>query len=430
MDWDRVRSDFPLLRRTFHGKPLVYLDSAATSQKPQVVIDAVCEFYSERNANVHRGAYQLSEEATEAYEGARARMARFLRAADPSEVVFVRGTTEAINLLATSLQRGYLKPGDRVVTTVMEHHSNIVPWHMLRTYAGIDLAFLDIDETGRLDLTELDRLLKPPTKLLTLGHVSNVLGTVNPVRAIADQAHAAGVLVLVDAAQSVPHRAVDVGALGADFLAFSGHKMVGPTGIGVLWARRELLDKMPPAMGGGEMIREVKLDRVAYRDPPGKFEAGTPNIEGAVGLSVAADYLEGLGWEEIAQHDRELQRRAFRRAEETLGDRIRIYGPREIEDREAVVSFALRGIHAHDVSSILDAEGIAIRSGHHCAHPLMDRLKVPALSRASPYIYNTLGEIDRLYEALEKCVRVFDGPTASLPSSPPAAVAGVPTRGS
>jgi cysteine desulfurase / selenocysteine lyase len=409
MDWAKVRRDFPIFQRDAPGKPFIYLDSAATSQKPQVVIDAVSDFYSRLNANVHRGTYQLSEEATEAYEGARARMARFLHADDPSEIIFVRGTTEAINLVATSLSRTVLRPGTRVLTTVMEHHSNIVPWQLLKMAGGAELDFVDIDDAGELVRADYDRLLTPATKLVTLAHVSNVLGTVNPVRAIADQAHAAGALVLVDAAQSVPHRAVDVKDLGADLVAFSGHKMFGPTGIGVLWGRRELLDRMPPAMGGGEMIREVHQDRVAFREPPGRFEAGTPNIAGAIGLGVAADYLERLGWEEMAEHERSMQRRAFKRAEEEFAGRVSIKGPTDLEHREAVISFALRGVHPHDISSILDSHGVAIRSGQHCAQPLMDRLGVSALSRASPYVYNSPDDIDRLFDAVGEVVRVFEG---------------------
>ena len=410
MDWAQVRKDFPILERSFHGKPFVYLDSAATSQKPRVVIDAIRSFYERTNANVHRGTYQLSEEATEAYEAARARLARFVHADDPSEIVFVRGTTEAINLVATSLGESLLKRGTRVLTTVMEHHSNIVPWQLLRQRGGAEVDFVDIDEHGELVLADYERKIAPATKLVTLAHVSNVLGTVNPVRAIADRAHAAGALVLVDAAQSAPHRPVDVRELGADLVAFSGHKMLGPTGIGVLWGRRELLETMPPAMGGGEMIREVHQDRVAFREPPARFEAGTPNIAGAIGLSAAAEYLEALGWEEIASHERTLQRRAIARAAEFPDGRVTVFGPPDPDRREAVVSFALRGVHPHDVSSILDAEGVAVRSGHHCAQPLMERLKVPALSRASPYVYNGPADIDRLFDALGQVVRVFEGP--------------------
>jgi cysteine desulfurase / selenocysteine lyase len=407
MDVARVRSDFPILERSFQGHPLVYLDSAATSQKPRVVIEAERQFYRETNANVHRGVYALSVEATDAYEAARARVARFLGSKDPSEVVFVRGTTEALNLVATSLGQSLLERGDRVVTTVMEHHSNIVPWHLLREQRGIDLQFVDIDEDGRLRLEQLDRLLTARTKIVTVAHASNVLGTVNPVREIADRAHAAGALVVVDAAQSVPHRPIDVGALGADLVAFSGHKVLGPMGIGVLWGRREVLSQMPPASGGGEMIEAVHQDRVSYREPPARFEAGTPNVAGAVGLSVALDYVETLGWEEIASHERRLYDHASEQAARRFGDRLRVYGPSGSADRQGLQSFGLKGTHPHDVATLLDADGIAVRAGHHCCQPLMERLGVPALTRSSPYIYNTESEIDRLYDGLEKVARVF-----------------------
>jgi cysteine desulfurase / selenocysteine lyase len=410
MDVAAIRREFPILERSFHGRPLVYLDSAATSQKPECVIAAESEYYSRHNANVHRGVYALSEEATELYEGARARVARFLHATDPSEVVFTRGTTESINLVASSLARGFLGPGDHVLTTLMEHHSNIVPWHLLRTTPGITLDFLGVNDDGRLRLEELDRLLTRATKVVTLTHVSNVLGTVNPVREVADRAHDVGALVVVDAAQSAPHRPVDVGALGADLLAFSGHKTLGPTGIGVLWGRRELLERMPPAMGGGEMIREVHTDRVSFREPPARFEAGTPNIAGAHGLGRALEYLEGIGWDDLHAHEARLQARAFELARSTFGERIRIFGPPPGPDREAVLSFRLEGIHPHDIASLLDAEGVCIRSGHHCAQPLMERLGVPALSRASPYLYNTETEIDALFAALEKAAHVFAPP--------------------
>jgi cysteine desulfurase/selenocysteine lyase len=401
------RDDFPILSRTAHGRPLVYLDSAATSQKPRAVIAAEEAFYRETNANVHRGAYELSEEATAAYEGARARVARFLGADDPDEVAFVRGTTEAINLVAHGLGRGYLHKGDRVVTTVMEHHSNIVPWHLLRSEVGIELDFVDIDEQGRLRLDDLDAKLAKPTKVVALTHVSNVLGTVNPVREIADRAHAKGALVVLDAAQSVPHRKVSVRDLGVDFLAFSGHKALGPTGIGALWGRRELLGKLPPYMGGGEMISEVHTDRVSYREPPARFEAGTPNVAGAVALGAALEYLEGIGWEELAAHERALTRRAVDGARSRFGETVRFHGPPVGPDREAVLSFSMKGVHPHDVATILDAEGIAIRAGHHCAQPLMERLHVPALSRASPYLYNTPGEIDALLDGMAKVFGVF-----------------------
>jgi cysteine desulfurase/selenocysteine lyase len=407
MDVERIRADFPILRRSFHGHPLVYLDSAATSQKPKSVLEAESRFYSETNANVHRGVYALSVEATDAYEAARERVARFVHAKDPSEVVFVRGTTEALNLVATSLGRSHLHRGDHVLTTVMEHHSNIVPWHFLREQMGIEIDFLDIDANGRLRLDELDRLLGPKTKVVSVTHASNVLGTVNPVREIADRAHAVGAVVVVDAAQSAPHRPIDVAALGADLLAFSGHKVLGPMGIGVLWGRADLLARMPPASGGGEMIQEVHQDRVSYREPPARFEAGTPNVAGAVALSAALDYLEGVGWEEIAAHERALYLHARKQATRRFEGRLRIYGPMEANDRHDVISFALAKVHPHDIATLLDADGIAVRAGHHCCQPLMERLEVPALTRSSPYIYNTEAEVDLLFDGLEKVAKVF-----------------------
>jgi cysteine desulfurase / selenocysteine lyase len=407
MDVERIRADFPILRRSFHGHPLVYLDSAATSQKPKSVLEAESRFYSETNANVHRGVYALSVEATDAYEAARERVARFVHAKDPSEVVFVRGTTEALNLVATSLGRSHLHRGDHVLTTVMEHHSNIVPWHFLREQMGIEIDFLDIDANGRLRLDELDRLLGPKTKVVSLTHASNVLGTVNPVREIADRAHAVGAVVVVDAAQSAPHRPIDVAALGADLLAFSGHKVLGPMGIGVLWGRADLLARMPPASGGGEMIQEVHQDRVSYREPPARFEAGTPNVAGAVALSAALDYLEGVGWEEIAAHERALYLHAREQATRRFEGRLRIYGPTEANDRHDVISLALAKVHPHDIATLLDADGIAVRAGHHCCQPLMERLEVPALTRSSPYIYNTEAEVDLLFDGLEKVAKVF-----------------------
>lgn len=419
MDVDRVRRDFPILERSAHGRPIAYLDSAATSQKPTAVLRAEEEYYARSNANVHRGVYELSVEATDAFEAARSRTARFLHASDPAEVVFVRGTTEALNLLATSLGRSTLRRGDRVVATVMEHHSNIVPWHFLREYSGVDLEFVGIGTDGRLRMDELDSLLTDRrTKVVTVTHVSNVLGTVNPIREIAEKAHAAGALLIVDAAQSAPHRPIDVAQLGADFLAFSGHKMLGPMGIGVLWGRADRLEALPPCMGGGEMIREVHTDRVTYAGAPARFEAGTPNVAGAIGLGAAIDYLDRLGWEEIRAHGRELASRFVRAAAARFGDRLRIYGPSDLSDREPVLSFSLKGAHPHDVASLLDAEGICVRAGHHCAQPLMERLGVSALTRASPYVYNTEGEIDRLVDALEKVDRLFSGPSpaAGLPA--------------
>jgi len=410
MDVDQVRQDFPILARQEHGRPLVYLDSAATSQKPRSVLSTEERYYFETNANVHRGVYALSVEATDAYEAARERVARFLHAPDPSGVVFVRGTTEAINLVATSLGRKVLSCGDRVVSTVMEHHSNIVPWHMLREYQGIELEFVGVDDEGRLRLDDLDRLLRDRrTKVVTLTHVSNVLGTVNPVREIADRAHAAGALVVLDAAQSAPHIPLDVRALGVDFLAFSGHKTLGPMGIGVLWGRTELLDSMPPCMGGGEMIRDVHLDRISYRESPARFEAGTPNVGGAIALSAALDYLEGVGWDWIREHEARLQRRALALAADRFGERMRIFGPKDANERQAVVSFSLQGAHPHDIASLLDERGVCVRAGHHCAQPLMERYGVPALTRASPYLYNTESELTQMFDGLEEIAGLFAG---------------------
>jgi len=417
MDVSRVREDFPILARPTHGRPLVYLDSAATSQKPRSVISAEERYYEETNANVHRGVYTLSVEATDAYEAARERVARFLHAPDPAGVVFVRGTTEAINLVATSLGRRLLTRGDRVISTVMEHHSNIVPWHMLREYSGIDLQFVGVDDDGRLRLDGLDRLLDRKTKVVTLTHVSNVLGTVNPVREVADRAHAAGALVVLDAAQSAPHIPIDVGALGVDFLAFSGHKALGPMGIGVLWGRTELLEAMPPCMGGGEMIRDVHLDRISYRETPAKFEAGTPNVGGAIALSAAVDYLEGVGWEALHDHERRLQRKMLSLAAERFGARMKVFGPKDAADREAVFSFSLEGAHPHDIASLLDARGICVRAGHHCAQPLMERFGVSALTRASPYLYNSEDEVVELFDGLEEVSAVMSGSRGSVTHS-------------
>jgi cysteine desulfurase / selenocysteine lyase len=408
MDVERVRSDFPILSRNIGGKPLVYLDSAATSQKPSTVIHAEEEFYRRSNANVHRGVYALSVEATDAYEAARARAAAFVGARSPEEVVFLRGTTEAINTVATSLGRSSLHRGDRVVATVLEHHSNIVPWHLLREYGGVSLEFVDIDDDGHLRLDQLDRWLADgKTKVVALSHVSNVLGTVTPVREIAEKAHDHGAVVVLDAAQSAPHRRLDVGQLGVDFLAFSGHKALGPMGIGVLWGRHDRLEALPPCMGGGEMIREVHTDRVTYREVPARFEAGTPNVGGAIALAAALDYLDGIGWEELRSHEAALLERLLREGRERFGERLTIYGPKELQDREAVVSFSLAGAHPHDIASLLDAEGVCVRAGHHCAQPLMDRLKVPALTRVSPYLYNTEAEVDLFYDGLEKVARLF-----------------------
>lgn len=406
LDVERIRADFPILQRTVRGgKPLVYLDSAATSQKPASVIEALAGFYRTSNANIHRGIYELSEEASVLYEEARAKIARFIGAARAEEVIFVRNTTEAINLVARVWGTTQLRPGDVVVTTILEHHSNIVPWHQLAAERGIVVRFVDIDDDGRLRLEQLEQLLRnEPVKLVTVTHVSNALGTINPIREIARLAHDAGALLLVDGAQSVPHLPVNVRELGADFLAFSGHKMLGPFGIGVLWARYELLQALPPFLGGGGMIRTVTTEGFTPGDVPARFEAGTPSVADAVALGAAIDYLEAIGMAEIRQHERSLLAYALPRLEEIPG--IRLFGPVG-DDRAGVISFTLGDVHPHDVAAILDQHGVAVRAGHHCTQPLMRRLGVVATTRASFYLYNHEGDVDRLVEALEEARRVF-----------------------
>ncbi|MGH7445837.1 MAG: cysteine desulfurase [Longimicrobiales bacterium] len=404
-DIETVRADFPLLTQTANGQPLAYLDNAATAQKPRAVIDAVSRFLLEDNANVHRGLYDLARRATEAYEAARARLARFINAPAPEEVIWVRGATEAINLVAASWGSANLGPGDEVVLTLLEHHSNIVPWQLVAERTGAIIRWVDIDDEGRLRLDQLDSLINARTRLVAVGHVSNALGTINPVRTVVDKAHAVGALVLVDGAQAAPHLNVDVQALGCDFYALSGHKMCGPMGIGVLWARRELLDAMPPYQGGGEMIETVTMECSTWAQVPHKFEAGTPNAAGAVGLAAACDYLDAIGHDALWAHEQELTRYALERLRQVEG--ITLFGPSNAEERTAVFSFALRGVHPHDIATILDAEGIAVRAGHHCAGPLMNRLGVPATARASLYLYNTTDEIDRLADALGTAREIF-----------------------
>jgi len=408
----RVREDFPLLRQRMHGKPLVYLDSAATSQKPQVVLDALRTYYETINANVHRGIYAIAEAATERYEAARARVAAFIGAARPEEVVFTRGTTEAINLVAYAWGRANVGPGDEILLTEMEHHSNLVPWQLLAAERHVRLRFVPFDEHGRLVLEELDRLLSERTRLVAVTHQSNVLGTINPVAEIARRAHRVGALVLVDGAQSVPHMPVDVRELECDFLAFSAHKMCGPTGAGVLWARYELLEAMPPFHGGGEMIMLVQLERSTYKDPPHKFEAGTPNIADCIAWATAIDYLEGLGMAAIRAHERELTAYALGQLREVEG--LRLFGPERVEERGGAIAFDLAGVHPHDVAQVLDQEGIAVRAGHHCAQPLHRRLNLPATVRASLYLYNTPEDIDALVRGLETVRRLFPAPRARV----------------
>ena len=393
-----VRGDFPVLARTVNGHPLVYLDSAATAQKPIQVIEAIARFYREANANVHRGLYALSVEATELYENARKKIAALI-GARPEEVIFTRGTTESLNLLAYSLGEARVREGDGILVTVMEHHANLIPWQELARHKGAALSAVRITPDGELDMDDFRRRLSARTAVVAVTHISNVLGTINPIPEISREAHRVGALVVVDAAQSIPHLPVDVRELGCDFLAFSGHKMLGPTGIGVLWGRRELLEEMPPFLTGGEMIREVWIDRATWNDLPYKFEAGTPPIAQAVGLGAAVEYLAGLGMEEVRRHEEELTGLLL----EGLKAReyVEIYGPHEPQKRGGVVAFNLRGIHPHDVATLLDQEGIAIRAGHHCAQPLHRLLGVPASCRASVYVYNTPEEIELFLAALD-----------------------------
>ena len=411
LDVTRIRKDFPIMeRRVRNGSPLVYLDSANTSQKPRQVLDAMDEFYERHNANIHRATHQLGEEATQAYEGARAKVVPFIGAAEPAEVVFTKNVSEAINLVAYSMGnarggRFSLGPGDEIVITEMEHHSNIVPWQLLCERTGATLRWFGVTADGRLDTSNADDLITERTKLVALVHQSNVLGTINPVRAIADRAHVAGALVLVDAAQSVPHMPVDVTALGADFLGFTAHKMCGPTGIGVLWGRRELLEEMPPFLGGGEMIEQVWIDHSTFAAPPHKFEAGTMPIAQAVGLGAAIDYLGEVGLDAVRAYEHGLIGHTLQALEEIEG--VRILGPTEPVDRGGAISFTVDGVHPHDVSQVLDERGIAVRAGHHCAWPLHRAFGVQASTRASVYLYNTRDEVDALAEGIREAQRFF-----------------------
>jgi cysteine desulfurase / selenocysteine lyase len=399
-----LRREFPILQQQVNGKPLAFLDSAASSQKPRQVIACLEEYYERYNANVHRGVYKLSEEATFAYERARGKVARFIGAHSPKEIVFTRNTTEAINLVARAWGDATVRAGDRILLTVMEHHSNLVPWQQLAERTGAQLEFLEIDGDRRLVLDDLDRKLAG-IKLLALAHQSNMLGTINPVREIAARAHDAGALVLVDGAQSVPHMPVNVQELGVDFLAFSGHKMCAPTGIGVLWGRKQILDAMPPFLGGGSMIRTVTLQATTYADIPARFEAGTPAIGETIALGEAVDFLGGIGMEKIFAHEQHLLAYALDRLAQVEG--LRIYGPRTTTSRGAVISFTLGDIHPHDVAAVLDGEGIAVRAGHHCCQPLHALFDIAATTRASFYVYNIPEEIDRLVAGLEKARKLF-----------------------
>ncbi len=398
-----LRADFPALHQQIHGKPLAYLDSAASAQRPESVIDAMVVHERRNHANIHRGVHQLSQRSTEAYEGAREKVREFINAAGTEEIIFTRGTTESINLVASSLGRISLRPGDEVLITWMEHHSNIVPWQMICEQTGARLVAVPMTPTGELDMEAFERLLGERTKIVAATHVSNALGTINPVQAIVDRAHDAGALVLLDGAQAASHRRVDMQALDCDFYAFSSHKMFGPTGIGVLYGKRALLDAMPPYQGGGEMILTVTFEETTYNGLPYKFEAGTQNITGAVGLGAAIDYLSAIDFEALARHETDLLEYATRRLRELPG--IRLIGTASA--KAGVVSFTLGDIHAHDLGTVVDLEGVAIRTGHHCAMPVMEHFKIPATARASFALYNSREDVDRLMIGLQRATELF-----------------------
>jgi cysteine desulfurase/selenocysteine lyase len=407
-DVEAVRKDFPILARTVRGGvPLIYLDSANTSQKPQQVLDVLSDFYEQHNSNIHRATHALGEEATEAYEDARTKVAHFIGATTSDEVIFTKNSSEALNLVANVLAWGVrgLKPGDEVVITEMEHHSNIVPWQILCERTGATLRWFGVTDEGRLDLSNIDELINERTKVVALVHVSNVLGTANPVAQIASRAHSVGALVVVDGSQAVPQLPVDVRALGVDFYAFTGHKMCGPTGIGVLWGRRELLEELPPFLGGGEMIEVVTMAKSTYAGLPHKYEAGTPPIAEAVGLGAAVDYLSVIGMPAIAAHEQAITAYALERLDGVEG--LRILGPTEPVDRGGAISFTLADVHPHDVAQILDSRGVAVRAGHHCGRPVHQRFGVSASTRASFYLYTTPSEIDALVDALDEAKRFF-----------------------
>jgi cysteine desulfurase/selenocysteine lyase len=403
LEIDRIRKDFPILRQQIRGRPLVYLDNAATAQKPQAVIDALTHYYSTQNANIHRGIHFLSEQATGAYEGAREKVRAFLNAARREEIVFVRGATEAINLVAQSYGRKFIGPGDEIVISWMEHHSNIVPWQLLCEQVGARLRVVPINDSGELEMDEYERLLSERTRLVAIVHISNVLGTINPVRQIIQMARGRSIPILLDGAQAAPHLKVDVEDLGCDFYAFSGHKLYGPTGIGVLYGKAQHLEAMPPYQGGGEMIRSVTFEKTLYNEIPLKFEAGTPHIAGAIGLGAAIDYINGIGLDRIAAYEEGLLAYTTGALSDIQG--LRIIGT--AKEKAAVISFVMDGIHPHDIGTVLDDEGVAIRTGHHCAQPLMARFGVPATARASLAFYNTQEEIDTLVRGIDRVLKVF-----------------------
>ena len=400
-----IRREFPTLEQAVNGRPLVYLDNAATSQKPKVVLDALRSYYEDDNSNVHRGIHELSRRATVAYEESRAKVASWVGANEPSEIVWTRGTTEAINLVSSAWGLDNVGEGDEILISVLEHHSNIIPWQLLARRTGAVIKYIELDEQGRWILDELPHLLTDRTKIVAISHVSNALGTVNPVKRVAAAAHEVGALVLVDGAQGAVHTKVDVKDLGVDYYAFSGHKMCGPTGIGALWARRDLLDSMEPYQGGGEMIHFVGRDESSWATVPHKFEAGTPNIAGAIGMGAAIDFLSEVGMDAIAEHEHKLLGYALERMNKVDG--ICIYGPQSPDEHSALISFTLGDAHPHDISTILDSEGIAVRAGHHCAQLAMQHFGISATARASIYLYNTESDIDRLIEGLEQVRSIF-----------------------
>ena len=402
---DEIRAEFPILERQVHGQPLAYLDNGATAQTPLQVLEAMDRYWTEHNANVHRGVHTLSEEATSLYEGARATIARHL-GTNPREVIFTRNVTGALNLVAHAWGRANVGEGDRILLTEMEHHSNIVPWYLLAKEVGAELDWVPVDDEGRLDMTALEGALERGPKLIAVAHISNVLGTVNPIADIVRLAHEAGAIAVVDGAQAAPKLPLDLAALGADFYGFTGHKLYGPTGVGVLYGRPELLDAMPPYEGGGSMIRKVTKERITWADVPARFEAGTPPIAEAIGLAAAVEWLDGVGLDAAHAHEAELGAYALERLADVPG--LRVFGPPAGDDRVGIVSFEMEGVHAHDVSEILDRHAIAVRAGHHCAQVLMDRLGVAATTRASLAVYNTREEIDRLIDALHDVRRIFE----------------------
>ncbi len=402
-DVDRARADFPVLQQTVHGKPLIYLDNAATSQKPAAVIEILDRYYLEYNSNIHRGVHHLSQVATEAYESARENIRRYINAHSTKEIIFVRGATEGINLVAQTFARSQIKAGDEILITEMEHHSNIVPWQILAEQTGATLKYIPINDAGELDLENIDALLTDKTKLLALVHISNALGTINPIEMLIEKAHDIGAKVLIDGAQAVPHTRINVIELDCDFYVLSGHKLFGPTGIGVLYGKQALLEAMPPYQGGGDMIKMVTMEKTMYNDLPHKFEAGTPHIAGVIGLGAAIDYIELIDFEGAIQHEHDLLNYANELADKTNG--MNLVGT--AKNKTSILSFTLDGIHPHDIGTIMDNEGIAIRAGHHCAMPVMERFQIPATARASFAFYNSFSDVDALFNGIEKCREVF-----------------------